>query len=355
MRILFDIVRAADVLFFSRPIRALRARGHDVLVCSRQKGIVCDLLDRLSIDHEPVSSATDGKVGAAMELLLRDAAIAATARDFCPHAMIGFGGVSIAHAGAVLGIPSIAFQDTEGAALQARLTWPAISQIYVPECYRGKVPEAKTHRLAGVKELSYFHPNAFTPDRSLAIANGLDPDRQNIFIRLVSWTASHQLGKKGWTPKDVKHLVDAYGHRMKLNISSKGPLPEAFQAHAYRGDPETVHHLLGHCALYIGESATMASEAAILGVRSAYGVNDYRSSITELGSFGLVSHPMRDARVDIWALAESQLYRSDEKIKKDLQAYLLGKPDWSDVVLKSLAPYAPAQRRAMNPKVRRAG
>ncbi|MBT8460544.1 MAG: hypothetical protein KJN60_12815 [Boseongicola sp.] len=45
MRVLFEIVHPADVLFFKRPLETLRARGDEFLVLSRHKDIACDLLD----------------------------------------------------------------------------------------------------------------------------------------------------------------------------------------------------------------------------------------------------------------------------------------------------------------------
>jgi len=353
MRILFDIVHPADVLFFLRPIRALEARGHDVLVCSREKDIACDLLDEFGIEHEPVSTASDSKVGAAFELLLRDAAVAGLARRFKPHAMVGFGGVSIAHAGALLGIPSIAFYDTENASLQTRLTYPAITKLYVPDSYLGDVPEKKTVRVPGVKELSYLHPEGFTADRRIAVENGLDPDRKNVFIRLVAWRANHDWGKAGWSLEELCAVVDRFRREAQIHISSEVPLPATMQKYAFSGTKADVHHVMGHCDLYVGESATMASEAAILGVRSVFAGRDHLGYITELSDAGLVTSGPLEPDLSLAALVEQQMQRSDSRVKADWSRYVVDKPDWSKIVLGSLAPYAPVQRGLGQPDLRR--
>jgi len=345
MRVLFDIVHPADVLFFLRPIRALEARGHDVLVCSREKDIACHLLDRFGIEHEPLSSAADGRMGAAFELLVRDAAVASMARRFKPDAMVGFGGVAIAHAGAMLGIPSIAFYDSENASLQTRLTYPAITRLYVPERYRGEVPERKTTRVPGVKELSYLHPSAFRADRSRAIANGLDPDRRNVFIRLVAWRANHDWGKAGWSLEDLCAVVDRFRREAKIHISSEVKLPATMQKYLYTGAKEDVHHVMGHCDFYVGESATMAAEAAVLGVRSVFAGRDLLGYIEDLSDAGLVTSGPLEPELDLMGLVERQATRSDAAVRADWERYIQAKPDWSSVVLNALAPYAPVRRR----------
>ena len=199
MRVLFDIVHPADVLFFKRPIEALIGRGDKVLILSRRKDVACDLLDSFGLPHTPVTTAGAGVLGLAKELITRDIAVFRQARRFRPDVMIGFGGVAISHAGALLRTRSISFYDSENASLQTRLTWPFISALYVPQSYAGPTPEGRTTKLKGVKDLSYLHPSAFHPDKALALSAGLDPNRANYFVRLVSWRANHDLGKGGWT------------------------------------------------------------------------------------------------------------------------------------------------------------
>ncbi|MEN0078845.1 MAG: hypothetical protein AAF753_06985 [Pseudomonadota bacterium] len=354
MRVLFDIVHPADVLFFLRPMKALLAGGHEIRVCSRRKDIACELLDGFGIEHAPVSSAAQGKAGAALELVLRDAAIIAAARSFQPDVMVGFGGVAISHAGALLGIPSIAFYDSENAALQTRLAYPAVTKLYVPESYGGETPKRKTVRVPGVKELSYLHPDAFSPDRQIAIASSLDPDRQNVFIRLVAWRANHDWGKAGWSLVELQAVIDRFQGRAKIHISSEVALPEAMQAHRFTGKLTDAHHLLGHCDLYVGESATMAAEAAVLGVRSVFAGRDHLGYIEELHTEGLVASGPLSPGASLMDLVDVQMARDDAGVRRSWQTYLAAKPDWSAVVLEALAAYAPRQGKVPGASFRRA-
>ena len=94
MRVLFDIVHPADVLFFKRPIEILQARGVEALFLSRKKDITCELLDQFGLDHEPITTAGNGIFGLGAELIRRDILTILAARRFKPDVMIGFGGLT---------------------------------------------------------------------------------------------------------------------------------------------------------------------------------------------------------------------------------------------------------------------
>lgn len=340
MRVLIDIVHPADVLFFKRPIEMLRARGDSVLILSRQKDVACSLLDGFGFPHQPVSRARSGLAGLAGELLGRDWAVFRAARRFRPHAMIGFGGVAIAHAGRLLAIPAISFYDSETAWLQTRLTWPFISHLYVPDAYSGPTPAGRTTRLRGTKELSYLHPSAFTPDREAAIAHGLDPGRDNFLVRVVAWRANHDIGKKGWTAETLRAVIARLSRHGKVHLSSEADLPGDFQHLRYRGPTAGIHHLIGHCRLLVGESATMASEAAILGVPAIYAAPDYPGYVRALEEAGLVGTVTRPDAETITAAIDAALARPLAETIAARDAYVATCPDWAEAVVRALDTHA---------------
>jgi predicted glycosyltransferase len=53
-------------------------------------------------------------------------------------------------------------------------------------------------------------------------------------------------------------------------ISSEAPLPPDLAAFEVKGPVEQIHHLLAFAQLVVGESATMSSEAAVLGVPAVF-------------------------------------------------------------------------------------
>jgi len=202
-------------------------------------------------------------------------------RDFRPDIMAGIGGIFIAHVGRLTGVPSLVFYDTENATLQNALTYPLASCVIVPRCYHAWLPQRRHIRYAGYHELSYLHPDYFRPDWQQALANGLAAEGDTWLLRTVSWQANHDIGERGWSLELLTRLSGVLAARGKLLISSEAPLPAALQGYAYRGDPAAIHHVMAFCRGFIGESATMASECAVLGVPAVYAATTGRGYTDE--------------------------------------------------------------------------
>ncbi len=288
MRVLFDIVHPADVLFFCHPIRMLAEQGASIRIASRRKDVACDLLDEFGFDHEPISVAGMGMAGLAAELAARDFAMLRLALTWRPDVMVGLGGIAIAHAGWLTRRPAIAFYMADTAKLQTRLTWPFINHLYVPESYAGALAEGRTTRFPGIKELSYFHPENFTFNEARARAAGWAPERQHFLVRVVRWGANHDVGKSGWSDVELDTLVERLSAHGKVHLSSERELAPHLREFQYRGAKADLHHLLARCRLYVGESATMAHEAAILGCPAIYDGHDHPGTTRSLAAASII-------------------------------------------------------------------
>jgi len=344
MNILVDIVHPADVLFFINPIRKLQQRGHKVCIASRDKDVTLALLDAFEVEHQSISKSGSGIIGLALELIKRDIALFGLAKSFHPDVMCGFGGIAISQVGKLIGVPSLSFYDTERAPLQHKLTLPFISHMYVPESYNGPIASNRTTRFPGTKDFSYLHPQNFTANETVARAAGFDPDSSNIFIRLVGWKANHDFGYRGWDEETLRKLVRHLSGYAKVHISSEIDLPGDLEVHAYRGPVQSVHHLLAHCDCFIGESATMASEAVLLGVPAIYAANDNRCYTDELAAKGLI-WKVSEVGFDAVRVATEDIARLEKsEWQSRVDDYLHGKPNLADYVVDAVLQYAGADR-----------
>ena len=292
MKVLIDIGHPAHVHFFHQPIKQLQALGHEVIITSRDKECALALLDGLGLPHQSLSAlGKGGMLGLGKELIYRDWALFKVVKKTQPDIMAAIGGVFIAHVGKLTGTPSLVFYDTENATLQNAITYPLASAVIVPDCYHGWLPKKRHIRYHGYHELSYLHPNHFTPRRDIAEANGLAPQGKTFLLRLVSWQANHDVGEQGWNESLLEKLVRKLSQQGKVLISSESPLSPAMAAYRYRGDINQLHHLMAFCSAFIGESATMASECAVLGVPALYAAETGRGYTTEQEQkFGLVKN-----------------------------------------------------------------
>jgi len=288
-RILIEITHPAHAHFFRNPIRILCREGHEVTITSRDKDCTIQLLNQMGFSHICISSQRRaGLLGLASELVKRNYALWQVAREIRPDVFAAIGGISAAEIAWLMRKPSVIFYDTEIARLQNALTYPFAGQIIVPRCYQGTVPTRKTLRYGGYHELSYLHPSYFSPNREIAIANGVSETKDTFFVRLVSWTASHDAGIKGWSEGTIDSVVNFLHERGKVIISAEDELPTSLQRFQYTGAEDRVHHVIANCRMYVGESATMASEAVILGVPAVYAATDSRGYIDDQSNrFGM--------------------------------------------------------------------
>ena len=271
MKILIDISHPAHAFFFRNPIKKLLANNHEVIITSRDKDVAISILEQFGFKHTPlVNPANGGIVDFARELIQRDLALVKLVRQFQPDVMAAIGGTFIAHAGFLTRTPSLVFYDTEFAHMQNAITYPFARYIIVPNCYYGKLPKKKSARYNGYHELSYLHPNYFSAKHEIAIKNGLDPTRDNFLIRIVSWKANHDVGESHWNLDTIITLVQHLATLGNVIISSEAKLPEPLNHLTYQGESDALHHVLAFCRLYVGESATVASEAAVLGIPAIY-------------------------------------------------------------------------------------
>ncbi len=268
IKILVDITHPAHVHFFRHAIQLWRRRGHEVCVTGRSKDITYELLELFGIEYHDLGVARSGLLGLGVELPVRTARLLSVARRFRPDVMAAIGGVFIAQAGWLSRVPSVVFYDTENATLSNLLTYPFCTVVSTPRCYEGRVPAEKHVTYAGYHELAYTHPNRFHPDPAVLQQFDLAPDEPYVVVRLVSWGAAHDVRDHGFTR--LENVVKRLGRYGRVLISSERALPASLEPLRLSADPHLVHHLLYFARLFIGESATMASESATLGTPAVF-------------------------------------------------------------------------------------
>lgn len=279
MRILVEILHPAHVHFFRNAIGVWRDRGAEVRVLSRKKECANALLEAYGIPYRSISSIGRRKISLAAELPVRAGRMWRVCRRFKPDVLAGIMGVTIAPVGRLIRKPAVVFYDTENAALTNRFVYPLAHSVCTPDCYRGRV-RGRHVSYPGYHELAYLHPNRFTPDADVPRRLGIDPESAFFIVRLVSWQASHDVGESGLPAPFVERIVQRLEPYGRVLLSSEKPLPPHLEPHRFACPPETIHHFLAFARLVIGESATMASEAAVLGT-PAFFISDTGRGYTD--------------------------------------------------------------------------
>lgn len=296
MKIVVEILHPAHVHVFKHAIQAWRKRGDDVLVLSRVKECANDLLKAYDIPFTSISAIGASKLNLITEMLVRDWRMWRACRRFKPDVLTGIMGVTIAQVGKLIGKPAVVFYDTENATATNRFVYPLAHSVCTPTCYQGKV-NGNHVTYPGYHELAYLHPDRFTPDRDVLIRNGVDPGQPFFMLRLVSWQASHDVGEQGLGSDIIDTLLKKLTPLGRVLISSEKALPPQLEPYRFSCPPEAMHHFLAFAQLIMGESATMASEAAVLGTPAFY-ISDTGRGYTdeEEARYGLVFNFKRHER-----------------------------------------------------------
>lgn len=261
--IVVTIQHPAHVHFFRNAIEELEERGHRVSVFAREKDIALDLLDAYEIDYEVLAGSARTLPRKASVQLAYEWRLFRRARRIDPDVMVAIGEPGVVHVAAVLGCRSIVFTDTEHATYRKRFVYPMADQVCSPEYYRDHIGDNHI-KYPGYHELAYLHPDRFTPDPAPVREMGIEPTDQLVVLRLVSWDAAHDVGDSGI--EDVTAVVErleATGATVVL--TAEGEVPPELTRHEITAPPERIHDLLAHAELFLGESATMATESAVLG------------------------------------------------------------------------------------------
>ncbi len=269
MRILIDILHPAHVHFFREFYAEMAARGHQLCITARAKECSTDLLDRYGLPYTLISTQKSGAVGLATELAQRTYRLTRVMREFHPTVMTGIMGPSIALAGKLRRVPAVVFYDTEFATQSNWFVYPLAHSGCTPDCYQGKV-RGRQQTYAGYHELAYLHPNRFQPDPRKLEAFGVGEHEPYAIVRFVSWQAAHDRRESGLGFAQKRELVGVLEQHGRVILSSEGALPEDLQDRRMNGPIEEIHHLLAYAQMIVGESATMSSEAAVLGVPAIF-------------------------------------------------------------------------------------
>lgn len=263
MRFFFQLNHPAHYHLFKHVISALRASGHDILLAVRDKDILLKLVEGENAINIAPTYRRSGLIPLAWDLIERDRRVYDLARRWKPDLMIGTA-VEISHVGKLLGIPSmfVGEDDVRAVWLGALVNNPFCTHILAPEACDNWIWNSKTIFYRGFQKLAYLHPRYFHPDRSRVSSLG----ESYFLIRASALAAYHDKGRQGLGADTIRRLIHRLGKEGKVYISSEKPLDPDLEAYRLPADVHDIHHVLYHARLFIGDSQSMAMEAAMLGV-----------------------------------------------------------------------------------------
>ncbi|HLF18313.1 MAG TPA: DUF354 domain-containing protein [Candidatus Omnitrophota bacterium] len=269
MRIVVDIGHPAHVHLFRHFILEMRQRGHEVLITSVDKDIAFRLLDEHGLSYVPLGRTGKGLFRKILSIPILDYKFMKAVKDFDPDLIVGHGSIRGSHYAKLFKKHSLMLTDTE-ATMRVHLPYVPFSEVIASPRSFQRDFGAKHVRYEGFHELAYLHPKRFTPDEGILKELGLSREENFFVVRFIAWDATHDAGHKGFSPEGKRKLIETLKRRGRVFISAEASLPAEFEAYRLAINPAKMHDLLSLARLYIGEGATMATEAALLGTPSIY-------------------------------------------------------------------------------------
>ena len=288
MKIHIDIGHPAHVHLFKNFARLMKESGNSVSFTVRDKESVLVLMEREGLAYTCLGRHYRSPAGKAWGLVKFNFTILKLSLSEKPDIFLSHGSIYTILSSLLLRIPNISLEDT-GNTEQVMLYRYFTKAIITSDSFR-KDYGRKQVRYRGCHELAYLHPVRFSPDRGVRRDLGVGDDEKYFIVRFVSWKASHDLAHSGMSLQDKKDIVKTLLNYGKVFISSESALPDDMATFRFFLPPERMHHALAFAHLYVGEGATMASEAAVLGTAALY-INPMEAgSIDEQEASGLVYH-----------------------------------------------------------------
>ena len=270
MSVLIDISHPAHVHFFRPLAQTLIADGIAVHIVARDKDVTVRLLEVSGLPFEvlPMGRPGAGRMSAATELLRRSWALRRRIRRHKVKVVLTR---NPSGAIAAFGTRATSIFDTDDGRGVGIHYWAArpfadiiTSSVHDPEDHgRGH------RRYRALKAHMFLHPDRFTPDPDVR-RRYLDDDEQFCVVRFSAHDASHDRRIDGITPEGRRAIMERlvrFGPVL-VSIERQGLQFQRGQDEPASVAPEDFHHLLATASLFVGDSQSVAAEAAILGVPS---------------------------------------------------------------------------------------
>lgn len=288
MKILTDIGHAKNAYILKTIVPQLIANGHEIHFVFRDKEHTKKLCQAFGFKGLDRGKGGTGLFGKFAYLIKTDFQFLKLAHKIQPDLLLSFASPYLANLALLTRIPMIVFDDTEQNWVVQKIYTHCSAAIVVPACF-GKTLSRRQFRFDGYYELAYLSPRYFQPDPSIIKELGLTAGEKFVLLRFVSWQAVHDISHHGLNDEEKQELVAAFSGLARVFISAEGELPKGLEPMRLKIPPVRIHQVMAHSTLVFSEGATMAAEAAVLGVPTVHCSDLQPGYIADLGArYGLL-------------------------------------------------------------------
>ncbi|MFA7359816.1 MAG: DUF354 domain-containing protein [Candidatus Kapaibacterium sp.] len=270
MRILIDIGHPAHVHLFKYFYYEMKKNGNELLFTIKDNlNTAIALLKYYGIEYETIGLKADNLLSKGINQIKYNLKL----RNIIKRRKVDIGigtSISIAHVSKISEMKSIILDDDDDEVepLFVKFAHPYCDVLLSPDALREKRKKKDTIYYRGYHELAYLHPNRFTPDSHVLREAGIEDGEKFYVMRFNVFKAHHDIGIKGITLENKLKLVEMLQKYGKVFITTEREIEPELKEYQFNLHPSKVHSFLYYAEIFIGDSQTMTSEAAVLGTPS---------------------------------------------------------------------------------------
>lgn len=268
MNVLIQLSHPAHFHFYKNVAKNLMGDGHNVFILIKTKDILEDLLKQSGLPYYNIlkTAHRNSKLGVFWDMLIRDWRILRFVKRNKVDLLTG-STPEVAQVGWLSRKYRVntGEDDMKVVPLFQKMAGPFIQTMLSPVvCDNWKLND-KSVKYASYHELAYLHPNHFTPKKDI-VEKFFSTDTPFFILRFASLHAHHDNGIKGIDDSFAKQIINMLLPYGRVFITTERPLGVELEPYRIAINPLDMHHVMAFASLYIGDSQTMAAEAAVLGV-----------------------------------------------------------------------------------------
>lgn len=269
MNILIDTGHPAHVHYYRNLAQELIKSGHKIIWLLKDIEVAKRLMVYYDFNYYLLPAGKDSLV----YKIIRQIKCARILLKICMQEKVDLAigtSVSIAHVSRISPTKSIIFDDDDDEVqpLITKYVNPYADTLLSPDILKDKRRRKDTMFYPGYHELAYLHPKRYAPNPEVLKDVDLKIGENYFIMRFNVFKAHHDVRVFGLSLDQKLKLIEILKPHGKIFITTEREIEPELKDYQLILNPGKIHSLLAFSGIFISDSQTMTSEAAVLGVPS---------------------------------------------------------------------------------------
>ncbi|MFT7613335.1 MAG: putative glycosyltransferase [Parvicellaceae bacterium] len=261
--------------------KTLSEKGHRIIYVARKKDVLFELLEGVEFKTIYLKARhSSSRLGLYWAVLKREIRLFGICIRYRPKILIGTD-IVITHIAKILRKKSLVLNedDSKEVPFLAKFGFKYSTHTLSPNCCDISPYNHKKIGYNGYHELAYLAPRFFQQSKSRLKEMNLE--QPYFILRFAKLNAHHDDGKKGISDELALEIIKRLSPFGRVYLTSERKFGTSLEPYRTSVSPSFIHDALSAASLYIGDSQTMAAEAAVLGTPSIR-FNDFVGKLSYL-------------------------------------------------------------------------